>query len=126
MGQGFPVDDKRRQDLQIAVLSSVSIQHKVNQGPFQPSTGTKIKREARAGNPGSTIQIKYFKATANFPVRLRFKFKFRYRADGSNLRIFGLVLADGNRRMGDVRQPQQEIINRFLALGQFLVQVLDL
>ena len=71
-GHGGAVDQKGRQNLLVAVLLGMQIQHEVDQGPFKPGSKTGQQREAGPGDLGSPLKIEDAEIGAKFPMLLRF------------------------------------------------------
>src|SRR5215472_17711064 len=55
------IDQERWQNLGIAVLTSVHVQHEADQSALQPRPDTPIDRESRAGDLGCTLQVENMK-----------------------------------------------------------------
>jgi hypothetical protein len=63
----------------------VQIEHKIDQGPFEPGTGIHVESEARTGNFGGAGEIKNPKLFTDVPVILCWEVELRWIPQRRNL-----------------------------------------
>ncbi len=105
----------------VAVLSSLKIQHELNESALQSGPGTHVDGETSARDLGRSIKIQNPELHAYFPVRTRFEGKLARATDATDLHVCRLVLTHGDtlvRHVGD--RQQQTAQARFDFLLPFL------
>src|SRR5262245_16704785 len=99
---GVTIHQKGRQDLAIAMLLGVQIEHEIDQGPFKPRAGILVESEARTGNFGSAGEIKNPKLFTDVPVILCWEVELRWISPAANLFIFRRASARGHARFRQI------------------------
>jgi hypothetical protein len=113
--QAFTADHHRRQDLGVAVLAGVKIQHEADEGALQPGPPGLQHVEARARDFDPPIEVDDPPAGAEIPVGLRGEVVC---APGTFLAhdlVLAVVLAGRHARVRQVGQLQQLVVQ--LRLG---------
>ncbi len=128
---GLGIHQVRRQNLGVAVLAGVQVEHEVGQRPLQPRSQVPVHREACAGKLGGAFEIEHAQRFAQFPVRLGSEIELRRRAPAPDFDIIFGRLSHGHafvRQVGDagenVLQTGFELCRRFLALLNLFPQFL--
>ena len=106
---GGPVGHERRQNLQIPVFAGVEVQHKVDQGPLQQGACPFKQGEAGPGDLGGPLKVQDAQGLADVPVGFGFKVKLRGLAPGMVHRVIVRGRAQGDGRVGQVGDIQEEV-----------------
>src|SRR5450756_3243163 len=70
-GHALPVDHEGRQNLGVAVLSRMEIEHEVDERPLQPCAESPVEGETRPGDLCPAREIEDVQTLADLPVRPR-------------------------------------------------------
>src|SRR5262245_31151611 len=100
---GVTIHQEGRQNLAIAMLLGVQIEHEIDQGPFKPRPGILVESEARTGNFGGAGEIKNPKLFTDVPVILCWEVELRWIPPAANLSIFRRAPARGHARFRQIR-----------------------
>ena len=115
------VNDERREEFGITMLSGVYIQEEVDNGTLQTGAHATIEYITCTADLNATFEIQNAQVFTDIPVSLRFKIKFGRFAPGADNRIAAIIFAYGNIFSRNVRNSQQNAFDFFFNLFQFLV-----
>ena len=101
-GHAVVVDDEGAEDLGVAVLLRVEVQHEVDDGPLHPRREPHVHVEARAGELHAPLEVEDAHLDAEVVVRLRREGEFRLFAPGAHHRVVLFALSFGDRRVEEV------------------------
>ena len=129
----FGVGEKRRQDLGVAVLPCVQVEHEGRQRAGEARSGSGEHGESSAGQSGAAVEVEDLESGPEIPVGLRGKGKRPRLPPGPLDTVGGLVLAARHRVLrdiGDSHLHRGQIPARalffFLELSDFLLESLHL
>src|SRR5262245_5786411 len=100
----YRIHHVRRQDLGVAVLTCVQIEHEVGQGPLQLGPKVPVDGETSSRKLGPTLQVKNAELLSQFPVRLWRKVELRSCAPAAYFDILLGAFSNGDglvRNVGD-------------------------
>src|ERR1700756_4642001 len=123
--QRLRVDEKRRQNLGVAVLACVDVQKEVCQGTLQASARTPVHSKARSRHLRGSGQIKNTGTLSHFPMCLWRKVKFRPRTPTADFDVFSRTVAHRHGRVGYVGYGEQELALSGVELRDTFVGLLD-
>jgi hypothetical protein len=124
--QAVAADHEGRQNLAVAVLVGVQVEHEADERALQAGAPTLEHVETAARELHAAVEVDDAPARAEIPVRLRRKGEFAFLALLAHDAILALVLADRHRRVRQVGDLQQPLLQHRLAQGQVLEQLLVL
>ena len=116
---------KRREDLPVAVLARVHVQHEIDEGALQPGPCAEVEREAGAGDLGGALEIQDAEARADVPVGLRLEVEARRLAPGLDHGVVRAVPADRYRGVRQVGDAHQQAVQPLLGLPERALELLD-
>ena len=90
------VNDERREEFGITMLSGVYIQEEVDNGTLQTGAHATVEYITCTANLNATFEIQNAQVFTDIPVSLRFKIKFGRFAPGADNRVAGVILAYRN------------------------------
>ena len=109
----------------VAVLARVEVEHEGDQGALQPGARSEVDREAGAGDLGAALEVKDAECRPQVPVRLGLEVERPRLAHDLLNPVRGLVLADRDAGVGEVRQGQLDASQFGIDGGQAGLQLLD-
>src|SRR5206468_7690154 len=118
---------RRWPDLGHPVLAGVDVEEEVDQGPLERRAGALVDRESRAGDLGAARVVDDVQIRGDVPVRSAApaatvdRELLAPRPD----RDIRLLTADGDVRVGGIRDAQEEVLDLRLDDGQVGVDRLD-
>ena len=118
-------DHERRRDLGVAVLAGVQVEHELNQRPLQLGAPIRVEDEAAAREFGGAREIHQPQALAQLDVRLGFESEHRLLAVDADNGIILRAFADRHGLVGQVRQPQHQLVPGRFRFRGLLVQLRD-
>jgi len=107
------------------VFAGLQIEHEVDQGAFQASSGAEVGGEAGAGELGTTFEIEDTEGRTEVPMSLRLEVEGRGFADLAVAPIVGFTGAFGDGLVGDIGETQLGVAQLFLDLGEALAELFD-
>ena len=106
--EGAGVDEGGWEDLDVAVLAGVEVEHEVGKCAFEAGAGAKVDDEAGAGDFGGALEVENAEGLAEFPVGLGGKGEGAGFAPGFNELILVLGGAWGDVVGGEVGEGFEE------------------
>ena len=123
--QALAPDHIGRVDLDVAVLGRMQIQHIGDERALQARAPALQNVEARAGHLDAALEVDDVVPGPEVPVRLRLEGVGSLLALLAHDSVFGLVLADRHRRVGEVGQLQELRFEDRLGSGELAGHSLD-
>ena len=122
----FGVHEKRRLDLDVAVLARMQIEHEVDQGACEAGAGPEEDREPRAGHLRGPLEVDDAERRTELPVRTRLEVeRLRLAVPAHFLVVFGGG-ADRHARMRQVRERHEQRRLLKLDVVQLNLELTDL
>ena len=125
---GRGVDEGRWPDLGHAVLARVEVEEEVDERALERRASAAIDREPGAGDLGARGEVDHAQGLAHLPVGRAVVTIVEFvgrrlapRADDDA----GLFAADGHARIGRVGDPQQQLLEPRLDLGEVGIEGID-
>ncbi len=119
------IHDERRDDLAVAVLAAVEVEHEPDERHLQSCSGAGENGESGPGDLRRPLEVENAERFAELPVRLRFEGHLRSISPDPLHPVGALVRSGGNARMGNVRNDQLGLTELLVDLLEALVQRLD-
>ena len=107
--QAGGVDHERRQNLGVAVLARVDVEHEVDEGALEARADAPVDGEAGAGDFGGTLEIQDAEFGAKIPVGFGLEIELARLAAAADLHVVIGTAADGHGFMRQVRDAGEEI-----------------
>jgi hypothetical protein len=111
-----------RNDLLIAVLFRVQVDHELRQRPVQARQGALQDREARARHAACRLELKAAKGLAELEMLLYLEGEGLRLAPAAHFLVRALVGADGNVGVGQVRDAREQVFQRLPRFRLLLLQ----
>ncbi|MNL08200.1 hypothetical protein D3C87_1289080 [compost metagenome] len=124
--EGFLVGHEGRQDLGVAVVAGVKVEHEADERPLELSTGAAHHHEARTRQLGGPLEVEHAQGLTDFPVGLGLVRELRGRSPAANLDVLVLGEPFGNRRVHQVGDLVHQGLTLGLVLGHLGFEALDL
>ena len=116
------IDQKRRQHFGVTMLARVDIQHEVDQRPLQLGPQPDVHGEPCARYLGRPLHIQNVQCRPQVPVRLRREVKLRRRSPAADFHVILAASAHRNRLVRNIRDAQQNLIERRVHRLQLFIQ----
>src|SRR6266511_351773 len=120
---GIGVDQVGRQDLRVAVLAGVQVEHEVHQGALEFGAQVPVERETRAGEFGGALEVEDAKLLAQLPMRLGREVELGRRAQAFDFDVGLFAAADGDRVVRQVGDDGQYVVELFVGGAGLLLEV---
>ena len=124
--EALRIDHEGRQDLGVAVLLGVHVEHEADERTLEARAGAHVDGKSRAAELGSAFQIENAELLAEFPVRLGGEVELRLFAPGLDGDVVFFGLADGDFVAGEVGDAGEREAHLLVERGRRLIQLVEL
>ena len=115
---------ERRTDLGVTVFVDVEVEQELNHRPLQSCAPAGVEQKAAACQFRAALEINELQRIAQIQMALGLKIKRDFVARYSYLLISAFV-ADGHAFVGEIREGENQIIERIISLGPLCVKQIN-